>query len=232
MRNTVQLHPLTTSMAVGGLLISLAVLYSLIWTCCAFQHVSFTIQVRAKRRECFYKNLSPGDRIRMDWQVIKGGNLDIDFFFTEPDYTMRVVELRSHGGGAFVNIGEHGEYEFCLDNRFSKMTDKFVFFSVDVKTREQKDSEVRPSPFTEANLTAEVAAERLVGISESLHKVFLQQEFFRAQESRHRYLLEGNNSRVLWWSVLECAVMVVASVVQVMVVRSLFRTRRKDRIQT
>lgn len=217
-------------MEVGGLL--LVVLFSLIWTCSSLQHVSFTIEVRANTREYFYETLGPGDVVRMDWQVIKGGDFDIDFFFTEPDYTMRVVELRSSGSFAVVSIKEHGEYEFCLDNKFSKMTDKLVFFSVEVETSEEKTSEAPPSPFTEANLTAEIARSRLVGISESLHKVYLQQEFFRAQEARQRYVLERNNSRVLWWSLLECAVLVAASVVQVMVIRRLFRTRRKDRIQT
>lgn len=65
-------------MEVGGLL--LVVLFSLIWTCCSFQHVSFTIEVRANTREYFYETLGPGDVVRMDWQVIKGGDFDIDFF--------------------------------------------------------------------------------------------------------------------------------------------------------
>ena len=213
----------------GRLLLFLSAL-SLIWSCATFQHVSFTIKVRARKRECFYDALEPGDVVRMEWQVVKGG--DIDFFFTEPDYTIRVVHQRSPGSASMVNIEAKGEYEICLDNTFSTMTDKLVFFSVDVQAtaqKKQKDAEAPSSPLTQANVTIE---DGLVGISEKLHQVTLQQEFFQALEAKHRYLLESNNSRVLWWSVLECTVMVVVSAVQVMVIRSLFQMKRKDRIQT
>ncbi len=58
------------------------------------------------------------------------------------------------------------------------------------------------------------------------------QNHFQARESRHRHTLESNFRRVTWWSVLEIAVILAVGMIQVSVIRSLFKSNRKDRIRT
>ena len=65
-----------------------------------------------------------------------------------------------------------------------------------------------------------------------LNKVVRDQQFFKARESRHRHTLESNNNRVLWWSLTNCIVVVGVGILQVILVRNLFGTKRKDRIRT
>jgi len=73
---------------------------------------------------------------------------------------------------------------------------------------------------------------KLDSLAVKLDKVINTQSFFRARESRHRHTVDSNNRRVLWWSLLGCTVIVAVGMMQVYVIRSLFRSRRKDRIRT
>ena len=73
---------------------------------------------------------------------------------------------------------------------------------------------------------------KLDSIGKKLTKVVSHQNHFQARESRHRHTLESNYRRVTWWSLLEIGVIVAVGVIQVFVIRSLFRSNRKDRIKT
>ena len=73
---------------------------------------------------------------------------------------------------------------------------------------------------------------KLDSLAVKLDKMINTQSFFRARESRHRHTLDSNNRRVLWWSLTGCAVILGVGTMQVFVIRSLFRSRRKDRIRT
>ena len=69
-------------------------------------------------------------------------------------------------------------------------------------------------------------------MSEHLNKGGITQQFFRAREARHRHSLESSNSRVMWWSFINCAVMLGVGILQVYLIRSLFRSHRQDKIRT
>ena len=72
----------------------------------------------------------------------------------------------------------------------------------------------------------------LTNVTHHLNKVATYQQFFRAREARHRYSLEGKSGRVFWWSLANCIVVVTVGVIQVVLVRNLFKTRRQDKIRT
>ena len=68
---------------------------------------------------------------------------------------------------------------------------------------------------------------KLDNIGKKLTKVISTQNYFQARESRHRHTAESNYNRVMWWSLFECSVIVAVAIIQVFVIRSLFRTNRK-----
>ena len=72
----------------------------------------------------------------------------------------------------------------------------------------------------------------LSSLSQNLNKVALSQQFFRAREARHRYSLESSNSRVMSWSTVNCVVMLGVGILQVYLIRKLFRSHRQDKIKT
>lgn len=67
---------------------------------------------------------------------------------------------------------------------------------------------------------------KLDSIGKKLDKVVSQQNYFQARESRHRHTVESNHKRVLWWSLLEITVIVIVGVIQVLLIRNLFKTGR------
>ena len=69
-------------------------------------------------------------------------------------------------------------------------------------------------------------------IGKKLGKMISTQNYFQARESRHRHTVESNYHRVLWWSILECTVIITVGTIQVVMIRNLFRSNRKDRIRT
>ena len=74
--------------------------------------------------------------------------------------------------------------------------------------------------------------EVLTNMTIHLNKVVRDQQFFRARESRHRHTLEGNRRRVTWWSLSGCVVVVSVGILQVVLIRNLFKSRRTDKIRT
>ena len=72
----------------------------------------------------------------------------------------------------------------------------------------------------------------LGAIQKHLAKAINTQQYFKAREARHRHTAESNNSRVQLWSLSYCIVLVTVGVIQVYVLRRLFREKRKDKIRT
>ena len=180
--------------------------------------------------ECFYEHFEVGSQVEVQYQVLKGGELDINFLVENPLEVYIVIDRRSDGWWP-LEIKETGEYGICLDNTFSKLSSKLVFLSIvtqDLAKKRELDSEV---PRNATDHSAAVI-EKLNNIDQRLSKIVSLQHYFQAREARHRLTLESNNSRVFWWSLLECVVMVAAWLAQVVVIRSLFRTQRRDRIRT
>ena len=73
---------------------------------------------------------------------------------------------------------------------------------------------------------------RLANLTRLLHHVNSYQQFFEVRESRHWQSLVAKNNRVFWWSLVNCAIMLTVSVLQVLLIKRLFRKKREDRITT
>ena len=73
---------------------------------------------------------------------------------------------------------------------------------------------------------------KLDNIGKNLTKIITTQNYFQARESRHRHTQDSNHNRVMWWSLLECSVIITVGVIEVVLIRNLFRTTRKDNIRT
>ncbi|XP_064385016.1 transmembrane emp24 domain-containing protein 1-like [Halichondria panicea] len=205
----------------------------------AARDFTFTLKLGAGRSECFYDYIHEGAFLEIEYQVIEGGDLDINFMVTDPNKKSMVMEPHSMDGLHGIDIKITGEYEICLDNSFSRMTDKLVFFDViieDDSGETEPPEEKIPYQLTKEGVYMDMKTkdlmEKLDGIGKKLSKVVQTQNYFQARESRHRHTSDSNHTRVQWWSLLECSFMVSIGVLQVFLIRSLFKTTRKDKIRT
>ena len=66
----------------------------------------------------------------IEYQVLDGGDLDIDFMIIGPSGQVIVDEKRQEEGLHEIPGTDKGQYQICFNNMFSRMTDKTVFFEV------------------------------------------------------------------------------------------------------
>lgn len=97
-----------------------------------------TIPVEAGISECFFQNISAGNVIDIEYQVIDGGHGDADISFVLYDTNGKII---SSDYKKSDNIHRHealldGDYRFCFDNSFSMFNTKTVFFEIIVETDE------------------------------------------------------------------------------------------------
>ena len=103
---------------------------------------TFTVKVSARDMFCLYQPLREGQYLEIDYQVIEGGDLDLDCHIKNP--TARVLKSfkrQSEGYYTFV-ADESGDYAVCLDNSYSSIVPKLVYLILE--TNAEDELEVRP----------------------------------------------------------------------------------------
>ncbi len=60
---------------------------------------ALTFTVPAGGRECFYETVRQGDRLAVEFQVLGGGHLDVDYALNAPSGRVRLVAPPRPDGG-------------------------------------------------------------------------------------------------------------------------------------
>ena len=201
----------------------------------AIRDSAFRYRVPAGWYECFYEDfdIEKDARLELIYEVIQGGGLDIKVsVFDAEDMPVVQPELKRKGWWEQINRNEDGPYMICLDNTFSRISDKVVFLTIIV--HELIDKQEQPPSNKSVNDSATNILHTFSVIREHLSNVTMHQHLQRSREARHRWTAESNERRVFVWSLVETLALVAVFVAQVMVIRSLFRSgsKRSDGIRT
>ncbi|PNJ55356.1 TMED5 isoform 4 [Pongo abelii] len=89
----------------------------------------FTFTLPAGQKECFYQPMPLKASLEIEYQVLDGAGLDIDFHLASPEGKTLVFEQRKSDGVHTVET-EVGDYMFCFDNTFSTISEKVIFFEL------------------------------------------------------------------------------------------------------
>ncbi|CAI9565934.1 unnamed protein product [Staurois parvus] len=127
-----------------------------------------------------------------------------------------------------------GDYQFCFYNTFSRLSEKVIFFELilDHMNEEGNNQEDWKNYAVGADLLdmkLEDILETINSVKARLGKSLQLQTLLKAFEARDRNTQESNNDRVNFWSIVNLLVMVVVSVIQVYLLKSLFEDKRKSR---
>ncbi|XP_077656208.1 transmembrane emp24 domain-containing protein 5-like isoform X2 [Urocitellus parryii] len=161
----------------------------------------FTFTLPAGQKECFYQPMPLKASLEIEYQVLDGAGLDIDFYLASPEGKTLVFEQRKSDGVHTVET-EVGDYMFCFDNTFSTISEK---------------------------MKLEDILESINSIKSRLSKSGHIQTLLRAFEARGQNIQESNFDRVSFWSMVNLVVMVVVSAIQVYMLKSLFEDKRKNK---
>ncbi|XP_071796005.1 transmembrane emp24 domain-containing protein 5-like [Asterias amurensis] len=216
---------------------ALIVLLGFLRGCLCIEH-DLTVVVPAGRRECFHQHIKEKKTLDFEFQVIEGGEMDINFILRSPTNKALATEARKQEGIYTFGTHETGDYLFCFDNSFSRMSEKLVYFDLALDYNDD-EAELKKPAWVEAlggETTTDFLEVRLEEIQTSLdvvrdnmHKSIQHQRLLRNVEFRDRYLAERNYERVTFWSVVTVVVMMVTFFIQVIMIRSLFSERVKGK---
>ncbi|XP_072925390.1 transmembrane emp24 domain-containing protein 1-like [Hemitrygon akajei] len=186
----------------------------------------FTFVLPPGREECFYQSAAHNNTMELEYQVIGGAGLDVDFSVFGPNGENLITESRKSDGVHTIEPTVEGDYKICFDNSFSTISEKVIFFEVIFDDVQEDWSEiVEPEELLDVKI--DDIKEAIGNMNHKLDKSVQIQAILRAFEARDRNLQEGNLGRVNFWSAVNLGVMLVVSFVQVYMLKSLFDDRRK-----
>ncbi|KAK1769757.1 emp24/gp25L/p24 family/GOLD-domain-containing protein [Phialemonium atrogriseum] len=178
------------------------------------------IQLPAHGRECFHENLHRDDTMTVTFQVGdrefgSAGNLDVDFWITNPMGQYEVFEKSISNGDYSFEAKHDGKYVYCFGNEHWGASSKEVSFNVHgIVYVSESDAPQDP---------LEVEVRKL---SELLSQVKDEQSYIVIRERTHRNTAESTNGRVKWWNLFVMGVVFGESVFQVWWLRRFFEVKR------
>ncbi|CAB3409351.1 unnamed protein product [Caenorhabditis bovis] len=214
-------------------------LLSLIFCSSHAGEYDFTVEVAAGKFQCFFQpvDLAKHKTIEVDYQVIDGGDLNINFMILHGANILVQDQLKTDGSHR-LELNQPGDYQVCFDNSFSYQTRKVVFFEIflfdangnldehDLSAMAKTDSELQQR-MNALGVTIEDFHKRAYAIKNNLNKVEYHQALLRAHEARDRAIMSANYDRVTFWSLMHTLVMLGVAAIQVYMIRSLFEENSK-----
>ncbi|KAF5388397.1 hypothetical protein D9615_000151 [Tricholomella constricta] len=172
------------------------------------------IEVVAGHKECFFEDLHKHDKMTVTYQVGGGGQLDIDFWLTDPELRVLGKQIRQTTGSLSITAEKDGRHELCFSNQMSTVTDKMVSFNVHGVIYVAGDDIVAP------------VEREIRSLANGLLAVKDEQEYIVVRERTHRDTAESTNSRVKWWSILQAIVLFSVVGWQIYYLKSFFEVKR------
>lgn len=189
---------------------------------CALLHVHWvlgtelTFELPDNEKQCFYEELERGVKFDIDYQVIAGGNYDVDCFVTDPQSQPLYNEKKKQYDSFSHTTAMKGVYQVCFSNEFSTFTHKIVYLDF----RYGAEDPLLP------DITGTTALTQLesscVAIHEVLKVVTESQTWSRLREAHDRMKAEHLLERVTFWSIGETLLLFVIGIGQVMLLKSFF----------
>ncbi|SCU94491.1 LAME_0F07646g1_1 [Lachancea meyersii CBS 8951] len=170
-------------------------------------------------KECLYFDLtSHEDAVVMSYQVLTGGNFEIDFEITSPDGHVIVTEKQKKYSDFLLKSFGLGQYSFCFSNSYGTALKK-----VEVTLELEKESLGANSAPEDA-----LSSHSIEEIERNLSKISRMMDYLRAREWRNMDTVKSTESRLVWMSMLIMGLMVGISVIQATIVQFLFKDRQKN----
>lgn len=192
----------------------------------------FTFTLPAGRRECFYQSMKKDASLEIEYQVLDGASLDVDFQLHAPNGHILASDYRKADGVHSVET-EEGDYMFCFDNTFSAVSEKIIFFELILDNMDEGEESEDWKAYVQGTDLLDMKLEDIMdtinSVKARLGKSLQIQMVLKAFEARDRNLQESNYERVNMWSCTNLVLMVIVSGVQVYLLRSLFDNKRKSR---
>ncbi|CCK70209.1 Erp2p KNAG_0D04690 [Huiozyma naganishii CBS 8797] len=182
-------------------------------------YAPFAINLPAFSKECLYHELlSDDDSLVVGYQVLTGGNFEVDFTINSPDGTEIVNEKQKKYSDFVLKSFGVGEYKFCFANSYGTALKKVeVTLELEETLNHEND-----------NAEDIFANNAIAEIDRNLNKVTKVLNYLRAREWRNMSTVTSTESRLKWLSLLVMLIMVGISVLQAIIIQLFFKNRQKN----
>lgn len=207
-----------------GIILSGLFMYMICWVCNGLP-TQLTFELADNDKMCFYENFKGVKKNIFNYEVLKGGNFDIDVSLTSPNRKILYKEAkRMHDAIPFES--SIGIYTFCFSNEFSTISHKTIFLSLEEDDLDSLAVEAgNESPTAHTQIEA-----ALENIHRSASQVVGYQTEYRLNEARGRFIAENLNLRVQWWSVGQSVIIFLVGFGQVFILKAFFSERKQPQI--
>ncbi|XP_077375952.1 transmembrane emp24 domain-containing protein 3 [Festucalex cinctus] len=194
--------------------------------CCLLLHVvvvfatEFTFDLPDNEQMCFYEEVEKGFKFDIDYQVMSGGNYDVDCFVADPFDSILYKEEKKQYGSFSHTATMRGVYKVCFNNEFSTFSHKYVYLDF----RNGDEIPLLPS-MTRATALTQLES-TCVSIHEILKVVTESQNWYRLREAHDRNRADHINGCITLWSIAETIMLFLVSVGQVVLLKSYFRDKK------
>jgi len=192
---------------------------------------ALTMQVEPRTQSCFYEDLQKDSTFRLEFEVVRGGLLDVKLRITDPvggtvvdkiAYFNKEDDAANESEGRINFVALHtGRYTICFDNTMSRWTAKVVsFFVLNDQPGGQSGAESKSAVAKLADLGPTV--DSVIKIADELDAIETLQRHMRRREQSHRDATLSTNARVQWLALLESVLLVTLTAFQIHWIRHWF----------
>ncbi|XP_051796101.1 transmembrane emp24 domain-containing protein 3 [Acanthochromis polyacanthus] len=199
--------------------LGLSCLLLLLHVCVVFG-TELSFELPDNDKQCFYEDLEKDVKFDIDFQVIAGGNYDVDCFVTDPQNNVLYNEKKKQYDSFSHTTTMKGEYKVCFSNEFSTFTHKVVYLDF-----RHGDEEPLLQSMTRSTAMTQLESS-CVAIHEILKVVADSQTWYRLREAHDRTKAEHLLERVTYWSIGETVLLFVIGIGQVMMLKSFFADKK------
>ncbi|CAI4054325.1 hypothetical protein N7582_000057 [Saccharomyces uvarum] len=180
------------------------------------------ISLPAFSKECLYYDMaSEEDSLAVGYQVLTGGNFEIDFDITAPDGAVITSERQKKYSDFLLKSFGVGQYSFCFSNNYGTALKK-------VEITLEMEKTLTDEPESKINNDDIIANNAVEEIDRNLNRITKALNYLRAREWRNMSTVNSTESRLTWLSILIMVVVVIISVAQVLLIQFLFTGRQKN----
>ncbi|KAI6208370.1 GOLD domain-containing protein [Aphelenchoides besseyi] len=188
--------------------------------------IELTFELPDNANQCFYEEIKAGVDSIIEFQVVTGGQYDVDMVLEDPHGKILYKEARKQYDSHPFKTEVPGTYKVCFSNEFSTFSHKIVYMDWqigdEINGGQRADGQGAPTPRQAAMTKLESSAQT---IGDRLRVVDDYQTHHRLREATGRRRAEDLNERVMIWSIGQTAVIVLASIGQVLLLKSFFNQK-------
>ncbi|KHJ44658.1 Emp24/gp25L/p24 family protein [Trichuris suis] len=170
--------------------------------------VELTFELPDNQVQCYYEEIEKGVDFVLEFQVITGGQYDVDLAVESPSGQTLYKEIRKQFGSFTWKTVESGTYKVCFSNEFSTFSHKMVYMDWQV-------GEVPALPKVDQQKMMSLMEVVAGNIYDKLKQMDDSQTHHRLNEATGRKFAEELNDGVLLWSIGQTIVMVTIGIGQV-----------------